>query len=79
MIKIDFNNIENVDGHENALVFFKDDKNNEYAYLLPDDDNIYYVKQHDIYTYPKAAIREFILDRYNELSKRAGANDLFEV
>jgi len=72
---INFNNIEKINGNE-ALVFYKNGSQ-EYAYIFPDDDKIYYIKKHDMYTFPKANIREFLLDRYNEISKQLINADLF--
>jgi len=72
---IDFNNIEKIEDKD-ALVFYKNGAH-EYAYIYPDDDNIYYIKKHDIYTFPKANMREFLLDRYNEISKQLLNADLF--
>ena len=72
---VDFNNIEKING-KNALVFFKNGRD-EYAYIYPDDKNIYYIKQHDVFTYPKENMREFLLDRYNDTSKQIAHVDLF--
>ena len=72
---IDFNNIEKVKGKD-ALLFFKNGTD-EYAYIYPDDENIYYIKNNDIFTFPKSNMREFLLDRYNEASKQIAKIDLF--
>jgi len=81
-IIIDFTHEGEMHGKTVLLFYrkFNDKKEQiEYAYMSKDDDKIYfYTQDKDIKILPKKHLREFIIDRYNEISTDLTSKSLYQ-